>query len=189
MEILPVFASFLIQEKLGLDTQSIKDWALKQPVLSESKIELTFNESELQPLYNSVNNLLNELHNFLGFKSSTHQEIYEGWLNLETTDRTSVPHTHPRAHYICIYYPHIAGNVGYLELTNPNNALEYVLPQTHLENIIEDHNIFNSQLWQVEPQEDLLVVIPAWIQHYVRPNLPGAERMSIAINSKIVTSS
>jgi uncharacterized protein (TIGR02466 family) len=188
MEILPVFASFLIQEKLGVDTQLLKDWAFCQPALAESKIELNFKEKELQPLYKSVNNVLNELHTFLGFKSTTKQELYEGWVNLETTDRTSVPHTHPRAHYICIYYPHIVGNVGYLELTNPNNALEYVLPQTNLENIVENHNIFNSALWRIEPQEDLLIVIPAWLQHYVRPNLPGAERMSIALNSKIVTS-
>jgi uncharacterized protein (TIGR02466 family) len=186
MEIQPIFSSFLIQEKLGLDTQSIKDWAFGQPNLNQLKVELNFNEPELQPLYNSVNSILNQLHTFLGFKSTTQQQIYEGWVNLETTDRTSVPHTHPRAHYICIYYPHIVGNVGFLELTNPNNALEYVLPQTHLETIVEDHNIFNSQLWQVEPQEDLLVVIPAWVQHYVRPNSSNTERMSIAINSKII---
>lgn len=188
MNIEPIFSSFLIKETLGLDTQSIKDWTLHQHTSDEAKVELTFNEPELEPLYGRVNSILNQLHEFLGFKSTTHQEMYEGWLNLKTTDRTSVPHTHPTANYICIYYPHIVGDVGFLELTNPNPSLEYVLPQTCSHSIVQDHNIFNSQLWQVEPQEDLLVVIPAWLQHYVRPDSPNAERMSIAINSKIVLS-
>ena len=41
MEIQPIFSSFLIQEKLGLDTQSIKDWAFGQPNLNQLKEIIT----------------------------------------------------------------------------------------------------------------------------------------------------
>ena len=185
MDILPIFSSFLVTEKLNIDNNRIADWCFKHPNLCD-KIPLTLDEPELSELYTAVNDNLDKLHSFLGFKKETSQEIYEGWVNCNDTERTSVPHTHPRAQYICIYYPYIDGNVGFLEITNPNYALEYVFPQSHNQSIIEDYNIFNSQLWQVPPQNDLLVIIPAWLQHYVRESEQGSTRLSIALNSRII---
>lgn len=187
MEVLPIFASFLVTEKLNIDHKKIADWCFNHPDL-RNDIVLTLSEPELEELYTAVNDKLTKLHNFLGFKQTTSQKLYEGWVNCDYLERTSVPHTHPRAQYICIYYPYVDGKVGYLELSNPNKALEFVFPQTAYENIIENYNVFNSNLWQIPPQTDLLVIIPAWLQHYVRESEQGSTRLSIALNSQIIAS-
>ena len=184
MEVLPIFASFLITEKLNIDNKKIADWCFKRPDLRD-KTDLTFDEPELKELYSEVNGILNNLHNFLGFKTSTKQNMYEGWVNYNTLERTSVPHTHPEATFVCIYYPKVIGNVGYLELTNPNRIIEYAFMQTQKNSVIDNYNVFNSNLWTVEPKDNLLVIIPSWIQHYVRESEEGSTRLSIAINSKV----
>ena len=184
MEVIPVFANFLVTEKLNIDNEKIADWCFSQPELSD-KINLTLREPELKEFYSAVNSVLDKLHNFLGFKNTTEQKIYEGWVNYNTIERTSVPHTHPEATFVCVYYPKIVGNVGHLELTNPNRVVEHVLSQTHKNNVIENYNVFNSNLWSIPAQEDVLVVMPSWLQHYVRESEAGATRLSIAINSKV----
>ena len=85
-----------------------------------------------------------------------------------------------------MYYPYVEQGSGNLEFINPNSSVEYAFPQTRDNTIIDTYNLFNSKLWQVVPENDLLVVFPSWLHHYVRQGNPNTTRMSIALNSKTV---
>ena len=184
-EIQPIFSSFLIQKKLDLDTKSIKTWIDKSSHINK-KIELQLNEDVLKDFYLNLKEILDHLHIALGFSKNTKQQFQEAWVNVDSNERTSLPHTHPTADYICVYYPYVEEGSGYLEFINPNSAVEYTFPQTRDNNIIDNHNIFNSKIWQVVPENNLLVIFPSWLHHYVRQGNPNTTRMSIALNSKIV---
>ena len=184
-EIQPIFSSFLIQKKLNLDTKSIKNW-IEKSSHTDYKIPLTFDEDILKDFYLSLKEILDNLHLALGFSKNTKQQFQEAWVNVESSERISVPHTHPSADLICVYYPYVEQGSGNLEFINPNSSVEYVFPQTRDNTIIDTHNLFNSKLWQVVPENDLLVVFPSWLHHYVRQGNPNTTRMSIALNSKTV---
>ena len=184
-EIQPIFSSFLIQTKLDLDTKSIKNW-IEESYHTNYKIPLTFDEDILKDFYLSLKEILDNLHLALGFSKNTKQQFQEAWVNVESRERISVPHTHPSADLICVYYPYVEQGSGNLEFINPNSSIEYVFPQTRDNTIIDTHNLFNSKLWQVVPENDLLVVFPSWLHHYVRQGNPNTTRMSIALNSKTV---
>ena len=184
-EIQPIFSSFLIQKKLNLDTKSIKNW-IEKSSHTDYKIPLTFDEDILKDFYLSLKEILDNLHLALGFSKNTKQQFQEAWVNVESRERISVPHTHPSADLICEYYPYVEQGSGNLEFINPNSSVEYVFPQTRDNTIIDTHNLFNSKLWQIVPENDLLVVFPSWLHHYVRQGNPNTTRMSIALNSKTV---
>ena len=184
-EIQPIFSSFLIQKKLNLDTKSIKNW-IEKSSHTDYKIPLTFDEDILKDFYLSLKEILDNLHLALGFSKNTKQQFQEAWVNVESRERISVPHTHPSADLICVYYPYVEQGSGNLEFINPNSSVEYVFPQTRDNTIIDTHNLFNSKLWQIVPENDLLVVFPSWLHHYVRQGNPNTTRMSIALNSKTV---
>ena len=184
-EIQPIFSSFLIQKKLNLDTKSIKNW-IEKSSHTDYKIPLTYDEDILKDFYLSLKEILDNLHLALGFSKNTKQQFQEAWVNVESRERISVPHTHPSADLICVYYPYVEQGSGNLEFINPNSSVEYVFPQTRDNTIIDTHNLFNSKLWQVVPENDLLVVFPSWLHHYVSQGNPNTTRMSIALNSKTV---
>ena len=185
-EIQPIFSSFLIHKKLDLDTKSIKNWIEKSSHTADYMIPLHFNEEVLFDFYIKLHQILDEIHLALGFSKNTRQKFQEAWVNVEPCERISIPHTHPSADLICVYYPYVEQGSGNLEFINPNSSVEYTFPQTRDNTIIDTHNLFNSKLWQVVPENDLLVVFPSWLHHYVRQGNPNTTRMSIALNSKTV---
>ena len=186
LEIQPIFSSFLIQKKLDLDTKSIKTW-IEKSSHTDYKIPLTFNESVLKDFYINLKEILDHLHIALGFSKNMKQKFQEAWVNVDSNERTSLPHTHPTADFVCVYYPYVEEGSGYLEFINPNSAVEYALPQAGENTIIDNYNIFNSKIWQVVPENNLLIIFPSWLHHYVRQSNSNTTRMSIALNSKIVS--
>ena len=184
-DIQPIFSSFLVKKKLDLDTKAIKTW-VERSLYKDYKLDLQFNEEVLKDFYFNINQILDNLHVALGFSKTTKQQIQKAWVNINSNERTSIPHTHPAADFICVYYPYVEYGSGNLELMNPNSSIEYAFPQARDTTIIESHNIFNSKIWQIVPENDLLVIFPSWLHHYVRQGIPNTTRMSIALNSKIV---
>ena len=41
---------------------------------------------------------------------------------------------------------------------------------------------YNSSVWQVNPQENLCILFPANLEHFVKPNLNKERRISISFN-------
>ena len=186
-EIQPIFSSFLIQTKLDLDTKSIKNWIEKSQHTADYMIPLHFNEEVLFDFYIKLHQILDEIHLALGFSKNTKQQFQEAWVNVDSNERTSLPHTHPASDFICVYYPYVEQGSGNLEFINPNSAIEYIFPQSRENTIIDTHNLFNSKIWQVVPENNLLVIFPSWLHHYVRQGNSNTTRMSIALNSKFVS--
>ena len=185
----PIFSSFLVKKKLDLDTKEIKTWVereFKRDLHEDYKIELQFNEKVLKDFYFKINQILDKLHVAIGFSKNTKQQIQSAWVNVNSNERTSIPHCHSYSDFICVYYPYVEHGSGNLELMNPNASIEYAFPQGRNNTIIESHNIFNSRLWEIVPENDLLVIFPSWLIHYVKQGIPNTTRMSIALNSKIV---
>jgi uncharacterized protein (TIGR02466 family) len=47
---------------------------------------------------------------------------------------------------------------------------------------VDSYNHYNSSIWKIEPEENICILFPSYLKHYVEPNLNKKERVSISFN-------
>ena len=187
MNISPIFNSFIANEKLSLDNDSIKKYCYKVSAESD-KLKTTYfslSEPELQEMFSEIQKHIDSVHSRLGFSNNFRQIIYNSWVNINTTPYTNQPHVHaniPKILLSGIYYPKAEDDAPLIHFISPISAHPYVIdPKT-----ISENNEFTSSRWRVKPSTGDLILFPCWLQHYVEPTLHNEDRISIAFNTVIV---
>ncbi|HEY4265550.1 MAG TPA: TIGR02466 family protein [Micropepsaceae bacterium] len=100
-----------------------------------------------------------------------------GWANVNEPGHYNMIHMHPGNHFSAVYYvatgkpaPDHEMN-GRLELRDPRPAATYCrMPGSTSESLL------------IRPQPGMMVVFPAWIEHWVHPFQGDGQRISIAVN-------
>lgn len=177
MNVSPIFATFLATDMLDVPTHAMSNWYNDQTA-NDSKVPLDLSQPEFAELFAAVQDRFNKIASDILCVDNV--KLFEAWVNTGDNERTSLCHTHPTSTVVGVYYPYVEGDVGRLELTSPVSALEFALPTS-----LSGYNVFNSNVWQVEPVTGLLVMFPSWVQHVVRASAPTATRVSIALNGRI----
>jgi uncharacterized protein (TIGR02466 family) len=101
-----------------------------------------------------------------------------GWANVNEAGNYNMMHMHPGNHLSVVYYvatgtpnPDHEMN-GRLELRDPRPAATYCrMP-----------GAVGAESLLIRPQAGMMVVFPAWIEHWVHPFQGEGQRISIAIN-------
>jgi len=105
------------------------------------------------------------------------------WANVNRAGDYNASHVHPGHHLSAVYYVStgdvVADNPmdGILELRDPRPAAEFLQSPGPLSN--------GSLL--IKPRAGLLLLFPAWLEHFVHPYHGGGQRISIAVNIRIDT--
>ena len=179
-----IFTNFLVTDKLKLDTKPLIDYAYKvcDPVHSQSTYLIDKDVEPIKSLISLMNDKFNYLHKNLGFSTGTHQETSEIWVNINNNTNIDAPHSHPNRILTAVVYLKTPENCGDLVFMNPNPVVAQNIEPT----VVENFNPYNSINWKVTPQENMILIFPAWLYHYVKTNLSGQDRISLAMNSVIV---
>jgi hypothetical protein len=141
----------------------------------------------LLPLYERVDEVLGETHKMLKLKETYKQKIKESWINTTKNSIISIPHQHPNRCLVVVYYPKENFDTK-LTLNDVGRGLKHVLYDEHF---IDEKDEITCDIYTGKPEEDLMVVFPAWLWHYVTQNQLNQdtswnERMSVIFNSSIV---
>ncbi len=104
------------------------------------------------------------------------------WFNVNRKHNFNYPHTHGDSQISGIYYLSAPENSGNLMFNNPDYMIKN-LP--FFSGPFKNHDSFNSVQFRVTPKENLLVLFPSHIEHYVEPNKSDEPRISIAFNINI----
>jgi uncharacterized protein (TIGR02466 family) len=116
-------------------------------------------------------------------KAETLQLAYRasGWANVNRHGDYNLPHSHANNHWAVVYYVAVgeeeAGHAhnGRLELRDPRAAASYGrLP-----------GFMFGRAITITPKPGLMVVFPAWLEHWVHPFYGTGERISIAVNIEV----
>ena len=97
------------------------------------------------------------------------------WYNVNGLGSFNRPHDHQGAVVSGVYYVSISKNSGSIVFLNTNLDLYYG-------HNIKNYNEYNSSTWKIEPKENLCILFPSYLRHYVEPNLNKEERISISFN-------
>ena len=102
-----------------------------------------------------------------------------GWANINRAGDYNILHNHPGQDLAAIYYVKAKvtnGTGGHLELRDPRPAAAFCnFPK-----------LFSAGPLQLAPEPGMLVMFPSWVEHMVHPHHGAEDRISIAINIKLM---
>jgi len=109
-------------------------------------------------------------------KPLTERKIYT-WVNINRNNNYNQRHTHLDTNCFLsgVYYVKVPENSGNIRFYDPRGALIQGMPEHDYY-----HNGFAYHY--LEPQEDMVIYFPSWLEHDVEPNESNKERVSIAFN-------
>jgi len=103
-----------------------------------------------------------------------------GWVNVNRPGDYNILHNHPGQDLAAVYYVKAGRSEdaagGRLELRDPRPAAGFCsFPK-----------LFSAEPLRITPEPGMLVIFPAWIEHMVHPHHGAENRISIAINIKLL---
>ena len=178
-----IFSSFINEEQFNFDTKLMKNKILKIKSNSQGKIASncggwhseefkTINKS-FENLFHQINNIVQDIKQKLEIKNKIRFHNY--WFNINKLGSFNRPHYHPQAVISGVYYISIPKNSGqiYFEQLNDVNKVY---------GEVNNFNEYNSGVWGYHPKENLCLLFPSYLRHYVEPNLNKKDRISMSFN-------
>jgi uncharacterized protein (TIGR02466 family) len=102
-----------------------------------------------------------------------------GWANINRAGDYNILHNHPGQDLAAIYYVKAkvnGGSGGHLELRDPRPVAAFC----------NYPKLFSAGPLQLAPEPGMLMMFPSWIEHMVHPHHGAEDRISIAINIKLM---
>lgn len=185
MKIENIFSNFIATDFLDIDTQPLIDCAYEACNLEHNQSTFLIDKEKepINSLVRLIDKKLSNLHTEFNFKKSCYQTVSEIWVNINNSTNIDAPHSHPNRVFSAVVYLKAPANCGDLIFMNPNPVVCQNIEPT----VVDMYNSYNSVNWKVTPQENMVVFFPSWLFHYVKPNLSGEDRISLAMNSVIVS--
>ena len=112
--------------------------------------------------------------------SKKEARIVNSWININNKNDFNKLHNHPSCDLACVFY--LTNNNSEIEFQRPYDISKYFLDN------LESNNSTPLSFTHVthSPTKNAFLIFPAWLQHYVKPNLSESVRISVAINIEAV---
>lgn len=186
-----IFSSFFMKEKLNINNDCIKKYCLDLQSKDSGKFVTNYGgwqssdirgyNKELSELIEQIFQKMNHVKSILGLKNNVNISLGNYWININEKGGFNIPHVHPFSLVSAVYYVNVPKDSGRLVFENPIQQHDYVMkPDT-----VETFNGINSGYWNVEPEQNELIIFPSWLRHWVEPNNTYENRISIAFNLQI----
>ena len=180
------FPTIIYGKDIKLDNQlfanEIIEWSKRDPGLQKTNRNGWHSETNMHkmPVFKP---LVNEL--FVMMKEIWQEEwlsrepvLGNMWANINPPGGYNKPHVHPNSTFSGVYYIKCLPNSGKLVCNDPRPGV-----QTHMPTRKEGQQ--PKELWRevhLNPQENRVIVFPAWLWHCVEPNESNDIRISVSFN-------
>lgn len=117
----------------------------------------------------------------------TEMENVAYWYNVNFKYSSNREHTHPNAFLSGVFYlrvPENSGNIVFLRSNSEHDKMEFIHNKIESYDLKIDNNRINTEHWFV-PVENLLLLFPGHLTHYVKQNLTNDlddRRISLSFN-------
>ena len=194
-----LFGTPVMQIQLDLDLEKLTEFAFqlqkkdKQGALKTNKGGwhsnniLEENHEEYIKLKQDIHQCLQIYHSevFRGmeFKGNVLQSIDNIWTNINQKYHYNEWHIHPQSTLSGTYYIKHDGSSegGDILFKHPNS---YYMRLAHWpEGVIEIPNEVTSEIIDVVPKSNMLLIFPSWLEHKAEANLKNNSRISVSFNS------
>jgi len=184
-EKITLFKTDLYAKKLDMDHTKIIKYLKK---LEKDAIKVTasnyggwHSHYYFDPFPSCVEPLNKEINKFM--KQTIHKDfdirgdlcVHNSWFIINKKGDFNKPHKHPPYTFSGAYYIQCNDNSGELIFQNQSEMNNYAV---HYNNF----NEYNSKDFYIKPEVGQLFIWPAWVEHYVTPNLSNSERIVYSFN-------
>ena len=180
------FPTLIYADDFKLNTndlaQNIINWAKEDKGLTKTNVNGWHsttdmqNKSEYKPL---VDELFKMVHKVFEEECLDKQPVLGNmWANINPSGGYNKPHVHPNSLFSGVYYVKTPPNCGRLICQDPRPGIQTVMPTRKSVEI-------PKYLWRdvhLQPQENRVVIFPAWLWHSVEPNQSNDIRISVSFN-------
>jgi len=180
------FPTLIYADDFKLNTndlaQNIINWAKEDKGLTKTNVNGWHsttdmqNKSEYKPL---VDELFKMVHKVFEEECLDKQPVLGNmWANINPSGGYNKPHVHPNSLFSGVYYVKTPPNCGRLICQDPRPGIQTVMPTRKSVEI-------PKYLWRdvhLQPQENRVVMFPAWLWHSVEPNQSKDIRISVSFN-------
>ena len=180
------FPTLIYADDFKLNTndlaQNIINWAKEDKGLTKTNVNGWHsttdmqNKSEYKPLVDELFKMINKV-----FKEECLDKqpvLGNMWANINPSGGYNKPHVHPNSLFSGVYYVKTPPNCGRLICQDPRPGIQTVMPTRKSVEI-------PKYLWRdvhLQPQENRVVMFPAWLWHSVEPNQSKDIRISVSFN-------
>jgi uncharacterized protein (TIGR02466 family) len=161
----------------GLRKSNIGGWH------SETDL-LKWNCAEIATVLDWFGQAVKQLNDFMVAPEYVSGEMdASAWANVCREGDYHQPHYHPASDWSGVYY--VASGSEGVE-PGPAGRIDLLDPRTATGQMDTPGRPFTGTL-QFPPEPGLLIVFPSWLMHHVHPHHGSAERISIALNARMLT--
>ena len=175
--------------KLELDIEAMLEFCYEMKRKNEKGVKISniggwqsnniINEThpEFVKLKTEIKSAAKVYHEDLKFKKTIKQKISNIWVNINQKRHSNDYHVHA--------YSSLSG-AFYLKGKSP---IVFRHPYRDISNfywdksLIEKFNAANSGEWKFEPEPNVLIIFPPWIEHKVLVNEEDTDRISLSFNT------
>ena len=194
MNILPVFPSLIIREKIK-DYDKYKEQLILYSYEQQKKDPLGVNKSNNggwhsqskyasfpNPISSTVINLIKSIlnnKNFFNIKDLKKAKM-QMWININKPGDFNNKHNHPGSDLSGVFWIKSLQKSGNLAFYSPN-----FMTQIHQINSIKDEiskKLFTTPTIDIEPLEGVIVLFPSDLNHAVQKNNSDEDRISVSFN-------
>ena len=177
-----IFNSYLDTQLFSFNTEEIKNKILNLKSKDKGRIVSNYGgwqsksfekiDKDFKSLFNKIDSSVQKIEKHLGLEKKLFFSNY--WCNINNSGSFNRPHQHSGAIVSGVYYVNIPKNSGNIVFMN-QNLDNFYQP-------IKEYNKYNSTSWTVEPKNNLCLLFPSYLMHYVEPNLSKEKRINISFN-------
>ena len=190
-----IFPTLILEDNPNLDVKAMNDYAYElrkkgkvhkdkyaSNIGGEHSSYVNLEEPVLQPLIKCITKMSYIYSKKLAIKEDFALAISNMWFIINNYKDHNTQHTHPGSYLSGAFYSKAGENCGDLVFKNSNPRIEsYWWPDyfKHTTN-------FYSPVRNVKPQTNRIIMFPAWLEHYVRPNETKEDRIVWSFNLELI---
>ena len=183
-----LFVTCVSTSKLNLDNQEGIDYIMslkhKSNSLNFSNVggwHSSFLSIEENKFFKKLFNLTGiEVHRFIkNFHYKKSLSLLNFWAIVNSYKDFNLPHSHPSSTISGVYYLKVPSDGGNIVFNNPDTNMAWSIQDEHC----NEYNEYNSKVNVIDIEDNLLLLFPSHLSHYVLPNLNKKEdRIIISFN-------
>lgn len=105
--------------------------------------------------------------------------VTNAWININTNDNYNVTHNHPNSIVSGVFYVNVPkDNKSQFIIERPNQVEGFYYSTIQAEG---SHSSSNKVVFT--PKNEMMILFPSWVFHYVTPSYSNEKRISIAFNT------
>jgi len=184
-----IFPTLMQETRLDLDLDSLREFCYEIKRKNKDGVKLSNiggwhsddviseTHGEFLKLKSYIKESANRYHKEIEFSNDTIQMLENIWININQKGNANEWHVHQNAALSGAFYINVTSPIVF------EHPYQHITPFYWNKNNVQNWNVYNSTIWSIMPEPNILLLFPAWLKHKVHVNEEDIDRITISFNT------